>query len=371
MSRSLLCSAILLTLSAVAPADSLLVENFNDVPSLAGAGWALINNSAPLGTAGWFQGNPAAFGAQSGAPNSYIAANFLNADAGGDVSNWLLTPVLQLVDGEIISFYTRTVPDASFPDRLELRLSTNGASTNVGGSAKSVGDFGRLLLTINPALAVGGYPEAWSSFSGTVSGLGAPATGRFAFHYVVPNTEVNGDYIGIDTVSVSAVPEPATIVALCFMLAATLLRRRARWIAIAAIVAFGVSGFGADSGKPAPKPPRTQAAKAAKPAAHPAAAGGVRVFIDPATGKIREPEPGEVQPLAPLGAQAMRAGPADAQTLQVNGLSGMRLDDSQLIYSVATRNPDGTISVECVKGAANAGKAVSRNSAPREKSNEK
>ena len=39
-----------------------------------------------------------------------------------------------------------------FADRLELRLSTNGASTNVGTTTTSVGDFTTLLLTVNPLL---------------------------------------------------------------------------------------------------------------------------------------------------------------------------------------------------------------------------
>ena len=47
-----------------------------------------------------------------------------------------------------------------------------------------------------------------------MSGLGAGTTGRFAFHYSVPDTSINGDYIGIDSVSISAVPEPASILCL-------------------------------------------------------------------------------------------------------------------------------------------------------------
>src|SRR2546428_3306592 len=48
------------------------------------------------------------------------------------------------------SFYTRTVDMPSFPDRLQVRMSTNGASSNVGTTATDVGDFTTLLLDINP-----------------------------------------------------------------------------------------------------------------------------------------------------------------------------------------------------------------------------
>ena len=84
-----------------------------------------------------------------------------------------------------------------------MRLSTNGASANVGGTAASVGDFTTLLLTVNPALN-GGYPDSWTLFTATISGLGGPVSGRFAFRYNVADTSVNADYIGIDTLSVNA-----------------------------------------------------------------------------------------------------------------------------------------------------------------------
>ena len=202
----------LLLLSAVPSAFAVLTENFDDVSLLPGGGWALINNSSPAGATGWFQGNSAVFPAQAGAADSYVAANFLNAGFGGDISNWLLTPVVTLTNGDSISFYTRTQTPAFLADRLELRYSTAGASTDVGLTAASIGDFGNLLLTVNPALNPAGYPDDWTLFSATLSGLGGPATGRYAFRYFVTDTSVNADYIGIDTLSVSpsGVPEPAS-----------------------------------------------------------------------------------------------------------------------------------------------------------------
>jgi hypothetical protein len=200
------------------PAATLLQENFNDITALPGSGWVLTNNSSPLGTTGWFQGNDGIFTAQAGAANAYIAANYNNAAVGGNISNWLISPVLTLANGDTIAFYTRAETGATFADRLELRLSTSGASTDVGATDASVGDFGTLLLTVNPALLLpggGGYPETWTLFSATVGGLGGPTSSRFAFRYAVPDSGTHGDYIGIDTVSVTeamaSVPEPATL----------------------------------------------------------------------------------------------------------------------------------------------------------------
>ena len=177
-----------------------LTENFDAITTLPGAGWVLTNNSAPVGTSGWFQGNPGVFTAQAGATNSYIAANYLNAAAGGNVSNWLLTPPLtNLQNGQTLSFYTRSA--GTFPDGLEVRLCTGTPCTNVGATDTSLGSFTTVLATVPPA---GSYPTTWTQVSVVLSGLPAgPNNGRIAFRYVVTNTSTNGDYIGIDTLNLT------------------------------------------------------------------------------------------------------------------------------------------------------------------------
>ena len=196
--------------AANASAATILSENFDNVANLVPNGWVIVNNSSPAGTTDWFQGNAAIFAAQSGAPNAYVAANFFAADFGGNISNWLLSPALTFDNGHVVRFWTRTEVGSIGPDRLELRLSVNGSSTNVGGTDASVGDFTTLLMTINPALSPGGYPENWTLLSATISGLGGPTSGRLAFRYNVTDTTVNGNYIGIDSVTVNSpsVPEP-------------------------------------------------------------------------------------------------------------------------------------------------------------------
>ena len=184
-------------------------ERFDDVSSLGSRGWVIQNNSMPgPGTTGWFQGSRF-FSAQTG---GYIAADFNSGTGLSTLSDWLLTPPITLQNGMMISFWTRTVVSPSFPDRLQVRMSVNGASTNVGTSAMDVGDFETLLLDINPTYSTTGYPTSWTQFSGTVTGLNGPTTGRLAFRYFVENGGpggTNSDYIGIDVLQISGLCGPS------------------------------------------------------------------------------------------------------------------------------------------------------------------
>jgi hypothetical protein len=189
-----------LPLRVVKPTDCIVLnEGFDDIRNLPG--WVLINHSQPLGASDWFQGNDEVFSAFDGASTAYIAANYNNGGDLATISNWLLTREVGLQDGATLTFYTRTVEGSQFPDRLQVRMSTNGASTNIGTTAFDVGDFTNLLLDINPTYTIGGYPEAWTQFTVIISGAPPGTTGRLAFRYFVEDAGpqgVNSNYIGID-----------------------------------------------------------------------------------------------------------------------------------------------------------------------------
>lgn len=190
----------------VPPMGGSFSEGFDDITTLPGNGWATQNNSDPLGLTDWFQGNDGVFPAQAGAPTSYIGANFNNTSGVGTISNWLMTPAVTLEAGDTIKFWTRTATGSIWPDRLEVRMSLNGASTNVGATAASVGDFTAVLAEVNPGLVQGGYPEDWAEYTITLTAaqVPAPTLGRVAFRYFVTDAGPNGansNYIGIDTFS--------------------------------------------------------------------------------------------------------------------------------------------------------------------------
>lgn len=206
-----LVAAGVLPLTATAQS---LQQSFDDYAGIfSGANpWSLRNNSdSPTGGQSWFAGNPSVFTAQSG--TGYAAANFLST--GGvtgteHINNWLISPTLSLTNGTLISFYSRS--DGAAPDRLELRLSTNGTSTNVGTTSSDFGDFSILLTSINPTLTAAVYPTTWTQFTAVVAGVPVGGTvGRIAFRYDVTNSGsngANGDYVGVDNLNV--VPEPST-----------------------------------------------------------------------------------------------------------------------------------------------------------------
>jgi subtilisin-like proprotein convertase family protein len=204
-------SSVLSQAGGVPVPTNVFSETFNTAIPLP-AGWASQNLSAPVGLTGWFQGNTAVFSGNTG--TGYIGANFNNTTGANTISNWLFTPNTTLKNGDRFSFYTRTASGA-FPDRLQVRMSTNGASVNAGTSNTSVGDFSTMLLDINPTYTNTGYPTAWTQYTVTLSGLPiAGVSGRIAFRYFVENGGpggANSDYIGIDDVVYTTFnPAPVT-----------------------------------------------------------------------------------------------------------------------------------------------------------------
>lgn len=181
-------------------------ENFDNVPGLFTSGWSQKNNSSPLGASTWAQGSAATFTSYNGAGTSYILVNYNSTTGAGTISQWLFTPVRDIKNDDSVIFWTRIPAGTVYPDRLELRMSTSGTSTDVGTTATSVGNFSTLLTSVNPTLSSSttypaGYPQVWTRIAVKITGLSNTVNGRFAFRYFVTDggpSGNNSNLIGID-----------------------------------------------------------------------------------------------------------------------------------------------------------------------------
>ncbi|MEP7251297.1 MAG: choice-of-anchor J domain-containing protein [Ginsengibacter sp.] len=189
------------------------VEEFDTVANLTSKGWAFRNNTNPLGQTGWRQGryeeaNQVKFisvGPYLGFP-AYSAHNtpndFVSCDVsclgdasgnGGNISAWLISPPLEMKNGDTISFYSRATDDALYYDPAIDRMQVWGnfadGTADVGNTDASTGSFNNLLLDINPNRTYnvqGGYPSMWTKYTIVISGIpgdGSIDNGRFAFRY--------------------------------------------------------------------------------------------------------------------------------------------------------------------------------------------
>lgn len=225
--------------------DQSFVEEFDTVSKAFERGWVPINNSNPKGSNVWTQGGAPfpifAPYSSNGAYAGFIAADYTSTSGTDDViSNWLISPVITMQNGDKISFYTRTqlLPagggdSTDYGNNLEVCFNRKNQSTNVGvandpkspsyNSDTDRGDF-ELLLSINPPVysgnfwtykyahstpslfVPGSYPAQWTRFEVTIGGLAAPQKGRFAFRYYTLDGGSNGNAsaVGIDQVVYSA-----------------------------------------------------------------------------------------------------------------------------------------------------------------------
>ncbi|WP_309641060.1 T9SS-dependent choice-of-anchor J family protein [Flavobacterium sp.] len=202
-------TALLILVSSASQAQTLLTENFDTFPVT----WTKTNQSQPVGTSNWQQGNVSSFGGGfNGGATSYTAVNYNSVASGmsGTISNWLISPIVSLKDGDVIKFYTRAGANfSSTPDRLELRLSTVGSSTiNPSTGSSDLGSFTYLAVSVNPLLAPNVYPVTWTEYTYTVGSLPDATDCKLAFRYFVTNggpTGANGNAIWVDALTVNRV----------------------------------------------------------------------------------------------------------------------------------------------------------------------
>lgn len=193
--------------SVTSNAQTLLSENFDALgsPIVLPSGWEMLNLSSPIGTASWFRGNTASFTAYEGPTDGYIGVNYQSGSGVATLNNWLMSPAITVQNGDEVSFYSRVPANSSWADRLELRMSTAGSTSTAPSGLTDMGSYTTLALTINPTLVASQYPQVWTKYSYTVSGLTGQVSCRFALRYHVTNggpSGANSNYIGVDSFKV-------------------------------------------------------------------------------------------------------------------------------------------------------------------------
>jgi len=216
------------------------VEEFNNVGDLTSKGWVFSNNSFPIGQTGWRQGRYEAanmaqykflgpvtylgFPAYSADkyPTDFVSCDVTAVNDFGKISAWLVSPAVPMKNGDQIVFYTRATADQMYPvytkDRMQVRANVTDGTVSLPDTG--VGNFTRLLLDINPTYkyndpagpqGAGGYPQAWTKYTITISGL--PAAGvskaRFGFRYLGEDAGLAGGssgdnfptIVGVDSVA--------------------------------------------------------------------------------------------------------------------------------------------------------------------------
>jgi hypothetical protein len=173
--------------------------------------WSLADYTAPTATTPFGGLNPVG---QAGGLNSFALVNYTSTEGASTISNWLFTPTMEVQNGDIVTFYTRigknttaASPNASYADRLQLRMSTVGDDSVDPVGPTGEGSYTTLLADVNPNLNLTDYPTSWDTglITATISGLSGPTMVKFGFRYFVTNggpTGANSDIIGIDSFQV-------------------------------------------------------------------------------------------------------------------------------------------------------------------------
>jgi hypothetical protein len=205
--------------------DQSFTEEFDTVSSALNRGWKLMNASEPKGSGIWQQAGSIIpwFSPYSsnGTYAGFIGADYTSTSAdAGIISNWLISPVVTMQNGDKIIFYTRSLqyPDfnpvtgllngdsTDYGNSLQVSINTNNEGTDAG-SGKDPGSFNNVLLAINPSYIYShtqpslysplAFPSKWTRFEASIYGLNFPVKGRFAFRYFVEGGGSNGLGTGV------------------------------------------------------------------------------------------------------------------------------------------------------------------------------
>jgi len=184
-------------------ANAIFVDDMNGDNTVAGIearGW-FFDDVDGAGTTTTFQGNPAVFTAYEGPDDGYLGENYNGAFGGGLlIDQWLISPEVTVAMGDTLKFWQRSPDGSTFPDPLEVWVSTTAGTT--------AADFD---------IQIGAFTGSTAGWWQFVDLFPTSGTVRFAVRYYTTNGGPGGsesDYIGLDyfeVISASGGPTVITI----------------------------------------------------------------------------------------------------------------------------------------------------------------
>ncbi len=181
-------------------ADAIFTDDMNGDNTVVGImarGW-FFDDVDGAGTTTTFQGNPTVFTAYEGPDDGYLGENFNGAFGGGLlIDQWLISPEVTVSAGDTLKFWQRSPDGSTFPDPLQVWVSTT-AGTTAAAFDVQIGAFT-------------GSTTGWWQF---VEVFPMSGTVRFAVRYYTTNGGPGGsesDYIGLDYFEVISASGGGTI----------------------------------------------------------------------------------------------------------------------------------------------------------------
>ena len=170
------------------PSEAVLFsDDMNGDNTLAGIqtrGWVFADVDG-AGTTTVFQGNATVFPAYEGPTEGYIGQNYNGAFGGGLlIDQWLISPPVAVTAGDTLKFWHRSPDGSTFPDPLQVWISTTGGITPAAFDVQLASFMGSTI--------------GWQQFVGNFTTTG---TVTFAVRYYTTNGGPAGsqsDYIGLD-----------------------------------------------------------------------------------------------------------------------------------------------------------------------------
>ncbi|NWF89719.1 MAG: T9SS type A sorting domain-containing protein [Ignavibacteriaceae bacterium] len=152
----------------------------NSAAGLQARGWVILDQDGGGFDPPWFQGKPSVFTSLEGPDSGYVGSNYNGANLNDVVDQWLISPAINVIAGDSLSFFARSPSGSTFDDSIHILISVTG-----GTSPSDFVSLGRFLVS----------KLGWQGFYVIFN---TTSTIRFAVRYYLQDANTNANFIGLD-----------------------------------------------------------------------------------------------------------------------------------------------------------------------------